>query len=100
MTRLPTARMMPTKPASVVMGEMAIGAGHGRVGMTICFRDYPAPLLCELWKYFARSVDPSAVYHVRGQAEIRKIPDRIAGLRLIFVHSPNHHASAKAIRGA
>jgi len=91
MTRLSTTHIMSTKPASVVMGEMAIAAGYGGVGMTMCFADYPAPLLCELWKYFARSVDPSEVYHVRGQAEIRKIPDRVAGLRLVFVHSPSHH---------
>ena len=94
MTCLPTVQQMTGKPASVILGEMAIAAGLGGVSLTVSYRDYPAPLLCQLWKYFARSVPPGAVYHVRGQAEVRKIPDRIGDLRLVFVHSPNHHIAS------
>ena len=93
MTRLHATHQTPGKPISVALGEMAIAAGLGGQSLTLCYRDYPAPLLCELWKYFAQSVDANAVYHVRGQSDIRKIPERIGDLRLILVHSPHHHNS-------
>ncbi len=91
MTRLNVTPLSPRKPVSVILGEMAIAAGIAEHSLTLCYRDYPAPLLCEQWKYFARSVDADAVHHVHGQADVRKIAERIDGLRLIFVHSPSHH---------
>jgi len=91
MTRVNVTPQPPPRPASVVIGEMAIAAGIAGHSLTLCYRDYPAPLLCEQWKYFAQSVDADAVLHIHGQADVRKIADRINGLRLVFVHSPSHH---------
>ena len=91
MTRLNITPQPPQKPASVVLGEMAIAAGIAGHALTLCYCDYPAPLLCEQWKYLAQSVDADAVLHVHGQADVRKIAERIDGLRLIFVHSPSQH---------
>ena len=91
MTRLPAAHWLPPNPASVTLAELAIAAGVAEHSITICYRDYAAPLLCEQWKYLAQSVDAAAVYHVHGQADVRRITERIGALRLIFVHSPSHH---------
>jgi hypothetical protein len=91
MTRLPTLQRASQKPISVMLGETAIASGLAGLSLTLRYCDCPAPLLCQLWKYFARAVEPSAVHHVRGQADIRKIPARIADLRIVFVHSSKYH---------
>ena len=73
MTRLPVAQTLPPKPASVALSELAVTAGVVGSGITLCFDGFPAPALCQLWRYCIRYAGPDAVYHVRTQADVRKL---------------------------
>ncbi len=101
MTRLPAADWHPRKPASVALGELALAAGMAGQSVTLCFHDFPAPLLCEFWKYYARSLGANEVYHIRSQADIKKLSDRVGELRLVLVHAPRlHNPAAWAVQMA
>jgi hypothetical protein len=88
MTRLPVAQTLPPKPASVALSELAVTAGVVGSGITLCFDGFPAPALCQLWRYCIRYVGPDAVHHVRTQADVRKLAKVVNSVRLVVVYSP------------
>jgi hypothetical protein len=91
MTRLSTAHRPPSKPRSVMLGDLAIAAGIAGQSITLCYQDFPAPLLCETWRCHARSLDAEEVFHVRTQADLRKLTERVAEVRLVLVHALRLH---------
>ena len=77
MTRLPTNQNRFHRPASVSIGELAIAAGMAGYSLGVCYRDYSAPVLCELWRHYASSLAANEVHHVRTPAEARKLGDKV-----------------------
>ena len=95
MTRLPISQTVPPKPASATLCELAIAAGVAGRSVSLCLQDFPAPLLCQLWKYCTQYAGLMGVRHVRSQADIRKLAEQVSRVRLALVFSPQlrHHAS-------
>lgn len=99
MTRLhvplaaPRAGELPvlSVPDAVRIGEMALAAGRAGSSVAVCFQDFPAPVLAMVWQYFIRVVGAEAVFHVRSQADLNKLPERLATARLVMVHVPRLH---------
>ncbi len=91
MTRLAPTLPPGLKPTSVALSELAIAAGLAGDSIAVRFQDYPAPVLCGLWQYLACAVESSAVVHARGQADVRRLPENLEEVRLVFVHSPKHY---------
>jgi hypothetical protein len=91
MTRLHITHRPPLKPRSVMLGDLAIAAGIAGQSITLCYQDFPAPLLCETWRYHARFLDAEEVFHVRTQADLRKLTERGAEVRLVLVHALRLH---------
>ena len=90
---------LPSIPASVALGELAITAGVAGHATTLSFCDFDAPVLSELWKHFSRFAGTDDVHHVRGQSDVRKLAQHAAEFRLVFVHAPRlHNPAAWAIQ--
>lgn len=84
MTRLPIDPVNPPIPHSITMGELAITAGLAGRGLVLCWQDFPAPILYELWRHFAAWAGPGRVLQVSSQADVRKLSERATELRLIL----------------
>lgn len=91
MTRLSALHMPPPAPPSVLLGELAAAAGVAGRSIALLFEDYAGPALGELWKYFARRLGPNEIIHVYSQADVRRFETHLAGIRLVFVHTPRLH---------
>jgi hypothetical protein len=101
MTRLPIGPGCLPNPRSVILGEAAIAAGMAGHGIALCWQDFPAPILCELWKHFAACAGPGRVRQISSQADVRKLSEHVAAPRLVLVHAPRlHNATAWAIQMA
>lgn len=87
MTRLPVAPTLPPKPTSVVLSELAIAAGMVGHSATLSFQSFPAPVLCQLWKYCIRYAGPETVRHIYTQADVRKLAKEIDQVRLVLVYT-------------
>ncbi len=55
--------------------------GHS---LAVCFRDYPAPLLCALWKRLTAAFDAEQIYHVRTPKDVRDFTPEV---RVVIVHA-------------
>jgi hypothetical protein len=93
MTRFPTSQAVPAVPRSVVLGELAIAAGIAGRSITLLYQDYSGPALCEMWKYLMRGFGPDEVLHVRSQADVRSLGERLADIRNVLIHAPHLHAT-------
>lgn len=94
MTRLTSAPTLPTKPTSVTLCELAIAAGVAGHSVTLCFQEFPAPLLCQLWKYSAQYAGSVGVRHIRTQADIRKLAKGVFDTCLALLYNPRLRDSA------
>lgn len=83
MTGIPSSA--PQAPATVAITSLAIAAGLAGHSLVVCFRDYPAPLLCELWKRLTGAFDAEQVSHVRTAKDVRDLAPEV---RVIIVHAP------------
>ena len=88
MTRLLAMPLVPPAPASVHLAELAVAAGAAGHSVTLCFQDYPAPILSELWKAIVSRLGAERVFQVTSQADIRKLGTAMANQRLVLVHNP------------
>jgi hypothetical protein len=91
MTRLQIANMAPQFPPSIRLGELAIAAGMAGFPVTLCYQDFFAPLLSQVWSHYIRSVGSDAVHHVHTQRDLNKLPERMSDVRVVFVHTPRLH---------
>lgn len=88
MTRIPTTMGGPqSPPVSAVISSLAIAAGSAGHSLTLCFRDYPAPVLCEMWKRVTRALDTEQIYHVRTAKDVRDLTTQISEVRVVIVHA-------------
>ena len=88
MTRLTVPQPVPATPRTVHLGELAIAAGMAGRPVTLCYQEFPAPLLSEVWRHHIGTAGPEAVYHVRTQSDLNKLPERLPITRLVLVHGP------------
>lgn len=91
MTRLLTTHTLPSSPPSVLLGELAIAAGVAGFPVTLCYQEFPAPELSQVWKHHIRCVEPDEVYHIHTQRNLDKLPGRLAEVRIVLVHTPRLH---------
>lgn len=87
MTRLPVPQVLPHRPSSVALGELAIAAGQAGYCVTLCYKDFPPPLLCDLWRYYTRGLAAPHVLQVFGQRDLRQIGARAGRLHLVLIHA-------------
>ena len=80
-------------PRSIVLGELAIAAGIAGRSLTFWHQDYSGPALYEMWKYLLRGFGPDAVFHVRSQADVRSLGERLADIRGVLIHASRLHAT-------
>lgn len=88
MTRLHAMPLVPPAPVSVRLVELAVAAGVAGHSITLCFQDYPAPILSEVWKIIVNQLGAERVFQVTSQADIRKLAEAVAYHRLVLVHNP------------
>ena len=88
MTRLPAIPTPPPKPTSVALSELAIAAGLAGGNVTLSFDEFPAPTLCQLWKYCIRYAPAETVRNIYTQADVRKLAKGIDQVRLVLLHTP------------
>jgi hypothetical protein len=53
MTCTSTRRSVPATPVSVRFGDLAMAAGLAGDSVTLCFQDFPAPVLSGIWQHRA-----------------------------------------------
>ena len=81
MTCLSAALPLTPRPASVALSELAIAAGAAGHSVTLCCQNFPAPVLCGLYKYCIRYAKPVEVQHVRTQKDIRDLAEAMGSVR-------------------
>ncbi len=86
MARLNDPTGLPARPHSVALGELAIAAGLVGQSLAVNFRDFPAMILCELWKYFTEGVGPGQVLRIRNRKDMKVLEEPLDVLRLAIVH--------------
>lgn len=87
MTRLNVPHQLPPKPTTVALCELAIAAGLTGHNVTLSFKGFPAPTLCQLCKYCMRYAGPNAVRNIYTQADVRKLAKESPAVRLVLVHA-------------
>lgn len=87
MTRIHTALPVPLKPSSVKLCELAIATGMVGHSVTLSFQSFPAPTLCQLWKYSIRYAGAEKVRNIYSQADVRKLAKEVDQVRLILVYT-------------
>ncbi len=93
MTRLPISVPRNELPATVAFSDLAIAAGMAGSSVSLCFRDYPASFVCELWRRQCLSLSGNQVYHVRTAADVRKLNPHMGVARVVLVHHPRLHSA-------
>ena len=91
MTRLPTTHNLPLRPVSAALAELAIAGGMAGHPLALLFRDFAAPVLCDLWRHCTSPLVADQVYHVHTPADARKLANRAANVRLVLVHAARLH---------
>ncbi len=76
------------KPSTVSIAELAIASGIAGQSITVCFDDYPAPVVCALWKDLTQRFDSDKVLQIDGRTDLRKLEKQFDRLRLLIVHKP------------
>lgn len=91
MTHQPTPQPAPTTPSVVRLGELATAAGIAGLPVTLCYQDFPAPVLSRFWRHYARFVGSDAVHHVSTQGDLKGLSKQLSEVRLVLVHTPRLH---------
>lgn len=76
------------KPVTVSIAELAIASGISGQSVTVCFDDYPAPVLCALWRNLIQGFDSDKVLQIDGRSDLRKLDKQFDRLRLLIVRKP------------
>jgi hypothetical protein len=51
--------------------------------------DFPASVLCQIWRHHAQSLGSGSVIHARTKKDIKLLLEgHVAGIRAVFVYSP------------
>ncbi|NLF71273.1 MAG: hypothetical protein GX575_19760 [Candidatus Anammoximicrobium sp.] len=87
MARLNQPAELASRPPSVALGELAIAAGLVGQSLALNFRDFPAMISCELWRYFTEGVGLGQVLRVRTRKDLKDLDEMLAGLRIVIVQT-------------
>jgi hypothetical protein len=99
MPRINDPNGLSSRPASIVLGELAIAAGIAGRSITLCFEDYPASIVCAICKYLVHGVGGESVSQIRGQGDVNKLEKRGSDVRLVLVQSSRvYTATAWAVQ--
>jgi hypothetical protein len=63
-----------------------VAAGTAGQSTAIHFQDFPAHITCTVWQYFMHFAGPGEVFHVRSQADLRKLPGACGSAKLVLVY--------------
>ncbi len=74
-------------PPSILLGELAIAAGMAGFPLTLCYEGFPAPLLCQIWRYYTQLLPPGAVLHIHTQRDLNQLVGRMSEVRVVLVHT-------------
>jgi len=91
MTNQPTPQPVPITPDIVRLGELAIAAGIAGLPVTLCYPDFPAPVLSRIWQHYVRFVGSDAAHHVSTQGDLKGLTKQMCDVRLVMVHTPRLH---------
>ena len=94
MTRINTCLSLPPRPNAVSLCELAIAAGTTGLSVAVNFQDFPAHVVCQLWKYSMNFAGPGQVRHIRNQSDIRKLPEACGNVKLVLVHAEKLRTAA------
>ena len=94
MTRLNTCISLPPRPTAVSICELAIAAGTTGQSVAVHFQDFPAHVVCQLWRYSMNFAGPGEVRHIRNQSDIRKLPEACGNAKLVLVHAEKLRTAA------
>ena len=87
MARLNQPIGFAARPSSVALGELAIAAGLVGQSLAVNFRDFPAMIICELWRYFTEGVGPAQVLRVCTRKNLKDLDETLAGLRIAIIQN-------------
>lgn len=93
MPRINNPKRLASRPASIILGELAIAAGVAGRTVALCFEDYSAPILCEMCRYLLHGLGTEGVVQIRSQADLKKLDKQISDVRLVLVQSPRVYAA-------
>jgi len=93
MPRLNNPTGISSRPTSVVLTELAVAAGIAGRSVTLCFDEYPASIVCEMYRYFIAGLDADNVMRVQRQGDVKELEKRISDTRLVLVQSPRLYTS-------
>ena len=108
MTRINNPSGLSSRPDSVAMCELVVGAGLAGHGLTICFDRFPAVVLSEVYSYCIRGATAPAVLRVHSQRDVKNLEQRMEAVRLVLVDSERllaetqwaiHMESAASVQG-
>ena len=85
---------LPPRPNAVSLCELAIAAGTTGLSVAVNFQDFPAHVVCQLWKYSMNFAGPGQVRHIRNQSDIRKLPEACGNVKLVLVHAEKLRTAA------
>jgi len=69
------------------LGELAIAGGLVGESLLINYQSFPAMVLCDVWKHFARGVGTEHVQHIRTRKDITDLEDTMDAIRIAIVHN-------------
>jgi hypothetical protein len=87
MARLNHPTGLADRPSSVALGELAIAAGLVGQSLAVNFRDFPALILCQLWRHFTEGVGPGQVLRVCTRKDLKNLDEMLAGLRIAIIQN-------------
>lgn len=94
MTRINTCLSLPPRPNAVSLCELAIAAGTTGQSVAVHFQDFPAHVVCQLWRYSMNFAGQGQVRHIRNQSDIRKLPEACGNVKLVLVHAEKLRTAA------
>lgn len=74
------------RPASIQLGELAIIASAAGSAVAIYYRDFPAPVLSDMWRYHASALERASVAEIIRPWDLRRLADE--NLKLVLVPEP------------
>lgn len=87
MAKLNDPTGLPSRPTSVALGELAIAGGLVGESLLLNYQSFPAMVLCDVWKHFARGVGAEHVQHIRTRKDITDLEDVMGAIRIVIVHN-------------
>ena len=70
-----------------------MAAGLAGQSVTLCYGEFHAHLLSELWSRHLSAFGPNQIRHIYNQADVRKFQEEPLDVRLVLIHNPRLHVA-------